>query len=178
MKPKRNLLLVLFIISEIVIRNRIKCEEETKSKLIRNPFRNQVPIMGDKNVGVDCDNFSEDDLVSDGSLKRFERNRLGETKRGEIIFREENSSGSEGDEDEEEDEGDDEENREQGRIQVKRYEELQILNTLQRIKNNKITEAPRGVQDQFIEMLGSSKSIRIIDSNKFSLSKWRKKMRF
>ncbi|KAL0268737.1 UNVERIFIED_CONTAM: hypothetical protein PYX00_010560 [Menopon gallinae] len=46
-------------------------------------------------------------------------------------------------------------NRTDRRLTVSRTEEIRMLERLQKIKYDKVAEAPRGVQDQFIEMLGN-----------------------
>lgn len=51
-------------------------------------------------------------------------------------------------------------NRTDRKLPAPRTEEIRMLERLQKIKYDKVAEAPRGVQDQFIEMLGNSKSPR------------------
>ncbi|KAK6634643.1 hypothetical protein RUM43_012044 [Polyplax serrata] len=115
-KVRYSFLLVLFIIFEIVVRNRIECDETTpdlnfvSNSSVQNS--SQVPFCGDE-----CD-FGEGERT---------KKKIQVQARDEAF---------------------------QTRLE-KRYEEIRVLNSLQRIKNDKITDASRGVQDQFIEMLGS-----------------------
>ncbi|KAK6619892.1 hypothetical protein RUM44_006292 [Polyplax serrata] len=115
-KVRYSFLLVLFIIFEIVVRNRIECDETTpdlnfvSNSSVQNS--SQVPFCGDE-----CD-FGEGERT---------KKKIQVQARDEAL---------------------------QTRLE-KRYEEIRVLNSLQRIKNDKITDASRGVQDQFIEMLGS-----------------------
>lgn len=158
-----SILIVLFILFEIIIRNRISCFEAKKKSDIR------LKIIDNNGYQVPYADSTAKELVSDLKCDLNSENELCKKQKNEnnaeikdqapessenwlsysrnpVVFREERVDSNYSSTDE-------------GRsaISKNRYEEIKILEKLQRIRDNKISDAPRGVQDQFIEMLGNSK---------------------
>lgn len=142
-KLKHSSLMVLLIILDFCGKSKVDCLENDL-KPSKEHF-NKFPFFGEKGEGVECgvkEENGEKKKGLGGSHVEYFRKSGSVFDEEENILLERHGNGD--------------------RSEGKKFEEIRMLDSVQKMKNNRIAEAPRGVQEQFIEMLGSSEYLQTL----------------